>query len=179
MTTSPIPTLETERLRLRPWRDDDLDAYVALCADPEVMRWIGARGAALTPKESADQLAGFRQRWSDEGFGLWCAAPLETDECIGFVGFAVPRFLPEILPCVEIGWRLAQSSWGQGYATEGARRARDFAFGPLGFERIVSVTRPENRRSRNVMQKLGMTQERTTVHPEHGFDVVVYEMHAP
>ncbi len=124
MTTSPIPTLETERLRLRPWRDDDLDAYVALCGDPEVMRWIGARGAALTPNESADQLAGFRQRWSDEGFGLWCAAPLETDECIGFVGFAVPRFLPEILPCVEIGWRLAQSSWGQGYATEGARRVR-------------------------------------------------------
>jgi RimJ/RimL family protein N-acetyltransferase len=178
-TTAPIPTLETDRLRLRAWRDDDLDAYVALCGDPDVMRWIGARGAALTPQESADQLAFFRRHWDDEGFGLWCAAPKETDECIGFIGLAVPRFLPEILPCVEIGWRLAQSSWGQGYATEGAMSARDFAFGSLGLDRIVSVTRPENRASWNVMQKIGMTKERTTVHPEHGFDVVVYELDAP
>ena len=174
-----IPVIETERLRLRPWRDGDLEPYAALCGDPEVMRWLGAHGAPLTPEQSADQLAGFRQRWTEEGFGLWCAAPFDTDECIGFIGLAVPRFLPEILPCVEIGWRLARSSWGQGLATEGARATVDFAFGTVGLDRIVSVTRPENRSSWNVMQKLGMTLERTTTHPEHGFDVVVYEMDAP
>lgn len=176
---TPGPTIETERLRLRPWRDTDLDAYVTICGDPAVMRWLGARGAPLTPEEAAGQLEGFRQRWAEDGFGLWCAASLATDECLGFIGFAEPRFLPEILPCIEIGWRLARPAWGQGLATEGARRAMDFGFATLGLERIVSVTRPENRSSWNVMQKLGMTVERTTIHPEHGFDVVVYEKLAP
>ncbi len=91
----------------------------------------------------------------------------------------MPEFLPEVLPAVEIGWRLARPAWGQGLATEGARATVDFAFGPLGLERIVSITVPENRDSWNVMQKLGMTLERTTVHPERGVDVVVYELNAP
>ncbi len=173
------PIIETERLRLRPWRDDDLDAYAALCADPEVMRWHGARGDPLSRAESAEQMESFRERWETDGLGLWCAAAKDTDECIGFVGLAIPRFLPEILPCVEIGWRLARASWGRGLATEGARQVVPFAFGPLGLDRIVSVTRPENRNSWNVMEKLGMKLERTTTHPEHQFDVVVYELFAP
>ncbi len=177
MTTP--PTLETARLRLRPWSDDDLDAYAELCADPEVMRWHGAKGDPLSRAGATEQMNGFRQRWDHDGFGLWCATPKETDECIGFVGLAVPRFLPEILPAVEIGWRLARDRWGQGLATEGARVAMGYAFGPLGLDRLVSVTRPENRRSWNVMQKLGMTLERTTMHPEYRFDVVVYEIGAP
>lgn len=173
------PELETERLRLRQGRDDDLDAYAALCADPEVMRWLGASGTPLTRDESAVQLDAFRRHWIDEGFGLWCAAPKATDECIGFIGLAIPRFLPEVLPCVEIGWRLARASWGRGLATEGARAALDFGFGTVGLDRIVSVARPENRASWNVMEKLGMAVERRTVHPEHHFDVVVYDLDAP
>ncbi len=108
------PVIETERLRLRPWRDDDLDAYAALCADPEVMRWHGAQGDPLTRAQAAEQMESFRRLWDDDGFGLWCAAPKDTDECIGFIGLAIPRFLPEILPCVEIGWRLARVVVGPG-----------------------------------------------------------------
>jgi RimJ/RimL family protein N-acetyltransferase len=177
MTTP--PTFETERLRLRAWRDDDLDAYAALCADPEVMRWHGATGDPLTREEASAQMASFRQRWVDEGFGLWCAAPLDTDECIGFIGLATPWFLPEVLPAVEIGWRLARPSWGQGLATEGATVAMTYAFERLELDRLVSITRVENRNSWNVMQKLGMTLECTTPHPEYQFDVVVYEIDAP
>jgi RimJ/RimL family protein N-acetyltransferase len=173
------PTFETERLRLRAWRDDDLDAYAALCADPEVMRWHGAKGDPLTHDEAATQMELFRKRWDDEGHGLWCAAPLNTDECIGFIGLATPWFLPEVLPAVEIGWRLARASWGQGLATEGARVAMAYAFEELKLDRLVSITRVENRNSWNVMQKLGMTLERTTAHPEYRFDVVVYEIDAP
>lgn len=173
MTT--VPTLETERLRLRPWQDDDLDAYVALCADPEVMRHLLG---PMTRDAAVAQLEAFRDHWATEGFGLWCAAPKDSDECVGFIGLAIPRFLPEILPAVEIGWRLARSSWGHGLATEGARATADFAFGPLALDRIVSVTRPENRSSWKVMEKLGMTLERTTVHPKHGYAVVVYELAA-
>jgi RimJ/RimL family protein N-acetyltransferase len=150
-----LPVLETERLILRQWRDDDIDAYAALCADPEVTRWV------------------------DEGFGLWCATAPPSDECIGFIGLATPRFLPEVLPAVEIGWRLAREQWGHGYATEGALTVMDHAFSTLGLDRLVSITRTENRNSWNVMQKLGMTLERTTTHPEYNFDVVVYEIDAP
>jgi len=168
--------LETERLRLRQWRDDDLDAYAALCADPEVM--LHLRGP-MRRDAAAQQLDDIREHWADEGFGLWCTTFPPDDECIGFIGLAVPSFLPEILPAVEIGWRLARTAWGRGLATEGARATVDVAFGPLGLDRIVSITLPENRGSWNVMQKLGMTLERTTVHPERQRDVVVYELAAP
>jgi RimJ/RimL family protein N-acetyltransferase len=178
MTDAP-PELLTERLRLRAWRDDDLDAFAELCADPEVMRWHGANGETKTREQSAEQLAGFRAQWDVRGFGLWCAADPATDECMGFVGLAVPTFLPEVMPTVEVGWRLARKWWGQGFATEGGRRSVEFAFDTLGLDRIVSITRPENRNSWNVMEKLGMTLERTTNHPEYGFPVVVYELSAP
>ncbi len=171
-----VPELETERLRLRAWRDDDIEAYAALCADPEVMRFL--RGP-MTRAAAETQLQVFRQHWADEGFGLWCATLKPSDECIGFIGLAVPHFLPEVMPSVEIGWRLARPAWGQGLASEGARATVDFAFGPLGLDRLVSITLPENQPSWNVMQKLGMTLERTTIHPERGFDVVVYSMDAP
>lgn len=177
--TGAVPVLETARLRLRGWRDDDVDAYAAICGDPEVMRWLGAAGTPLTPAESAEQLAGFRRHWDDHGFGLWCVTAKPDDTCLGFVGLAVPRFLPEILPAIEIGWRLARAAWGQGYATEAARAVVAYAFGTAGLDRIVSVTRPPNRGSWNIMGKLGMTLERTTTHPAHGYEVIVYELVAP
>ncbi|MGZ4756191.1 MAG: GNAT family N-acetyltransferase [Acidimicrobiia bacterium] len=173
---SALPELETDRLRLRQWRDDDLEAYAAVCADPDVMRWLNG---PMSHDASAEQLDAFRQHWVDEGFGLWCTTTKGSDECIGFIGLAVPRFLPEVLPAVEIGWRLARPSWGKGLATEGARATVDFAFGPLGLDRIVSITIPENRSSWNVMEKLGMTLERTAKHPKRGIDVLVYELSAP
>jgi RimJ/RimL family protein N-acetyltransferase len=134
-----VPVIETERLRLRGWRDDDLDAYAALCADPEVMRWLGAHGEPKTRDESAEQLAGFRRHWDEHGFGLWCVTPIDGDGCLGFIGLAIPTFLPEVLPAVEIGWRLARPAWGRGLATEGARRVVPFAFETLGLDRIVSI----------------------------------------
>jgi RimJ/RimL family protein N-acetyltransferase len=154
-----VPVVETERLRLRGWRDDDLDPYAELCADPEVMRYFGPDGATKNRAESAEQLAGFVQHWSDHDLGLWCAADRESDVCLGFIGLAIPFFLPE--------------------ATEGATPVRDRAFGTLGLDRIVSIARVENERSWRVMEKLGMTRERVTIHPEYRFDVVVYELDAP
>ncbi len=77
---------------------------------------------------------------------------------IGFVGLAVLRFEAHFTPCVEIGWRLAAKHWGQGYATEAASVVLDHAFGPLGLEQVVSFTVPANRRSRHVMERLGMTR---------------------
>jgi RimJ/RimL family protein N-acetyltransferase len=168
--------VETERLRLRQFRDDDVDAYAALCGDPVVMEFLSGpmtRGAVET------QLASFRDHWSEHGFGLWCVTVPPDDTCLGFVGLAIPRFAPDLLPAVEVGWRLARHAWGKGYATEGAQAAVDVAFGALGLDHLVSITIVENRRSWHVMEKLGMTLERQTVHAERGIDLLVYGMDAP
>jgi RimJ/RimL family protein N-acetyltransferase len=77
---------------------------------------------------------------------------------IGFVGLSVPSFQAPFTPCVEIGWRLAHEHWGRGYATEAARAALAFGFRDLALEEIVSFTVPMNRRSRRVMERLGMTR---------------------
>lgn len=176
MTDGPgVSVLETARLRLRGFEDRDLDAYATLCADPEVMRYIGD-GRPQDRDRAALAMASFTSGWAEHGFDLWCVTRPEEDVCLGFVGLHVPDFLPEILPAVEIGWRLARPEWGQGYATEGAVAARDFAFARVGVERLVSIAQPDNRASTAVMRKLGMTLERATIHPQHGVPVVVYEL---
>jgi RimJ/RimL family protein N-acetyltransferase len=76
----------------------------------------------------------------------------------GFIGLGIPRFEAPFMPCVEIGWRLDPDYWNRGYATEGARAALEFGFGPLGLEEILSYTVPDNIRSRRVMEKIGMTR---------------------
>ncbi len=170
-----VPRLESERLVLRGWEARDLDPYAALCADPDVMRFIGD-GSPQDRARAAAAMAGFTAAWAERGFGLWCVTRPDEDVCLGFVGLAVPDFLPEILPAVEIGWRLARPEWGRGYATEGAVAARDFAFERLGLDRLVSVAHAANDASTGVMRKLGMTLERSTIHPTHGATVVVYEL---
>jgi RimJ/RimL family protein N-acetyltransferase len=175
------PRLETARLVLRRWDvDADLDAYAALCADPEVMKYIGD-GTPRTPAQSVDQLRAFERSWIDHGFGLFATELSDTGELIGFIGLAIPDFLPEIMPAVEIGWRLARPHWGNGYATEGARVALAFGFESLNLnlDRIVSVHAVGNDPSGNVMQKLGMHLDRETVHPRTGRAVRVYAIDRP
>jgi RimJ/RimL family protein N-acetyltransferase len=172
---TPVPRIETDRLVLRGWEARDLDPYAALCADPEVMRYV-ADGSPQDRDRAASAVASFTSGWAERGYDLWCVARPEDDTCIGFVGLHVPDFLPEILPAVEIGWRLARPWWGLGYATEGAVAARDFAFDRAGLDRLVSIAHPDNGASTRVMRKLGMALERTTVHPHHRVPVVVYEL---
>jgi RimJ/RimL family protein N-acetyltransferase len=170
--------LVTERLRLRGWDDRDLDAYAALCADPEVMRYI-ARGGPQSRDHAAAAMASFRAGWTERGWDLWCITRPEEDVCLGFVGLHVPDFLPEVMPAVEIGWRLARHTWGNGYATEAAIAARDFAFDVVGLDRLVSVAHAENHSSTGVMRKIGMRLERATVHPHYGVTLLVYELAGP
>jgi len=149
------PTLVTPRLRLRPWRAEDLAAFARLNADPAVMEHF----PALLDRAESDALAArIRRGLEERGFGLW-AVEAEGLPFAGFVGLSVPGFEAPFTPCVEVGWRLAREAWGRGYATEAARAALRFGFETLGLAEIVSFTVPQNRRSRRVMEKLGMDHD--------------------
>ena len=90
---------------------------------------------------------------------MWALEVVATGEFIGFTGLSVPRFETPFMPAVEIGWRLARSSWGQGYASEAARCALRFAFDEIGLDEVVSFTSTANVRSQAVMRRIGMTHD--------------------
>jgi RimJ/RimL family protein N-acetyltransferase len=167
--------LETARLVLRRWRDADVHPYATLCSDPEVMRWIGD-GRIRTFDESRNAIERFERLWEQNGFGLFAVEEKISAQLIGFVGLSIPTFLPEVLPAVEIGWRLARHAWGKGLATEGARAALADGFRRPELERIISIHQIGNHASGRVMQKLGMRLERETVEPTCHRPIVVHEI---
>ncbi|MET3963430.1 RimJ/RimL family protein N-acetyltransferase [Marmoricola sp. OAE513] len=156
------PQLQTERLVLRQWKDDDLWPFVELNADPEVMEYFPA---PVTAEQSAEMM-GVQQSLLDAGKpALFAAEIWATSTFIGFIGLSVPRFEAPFTPCVEIGWRLARSAWGHGYATEGADAVLKYAFVSLGLPEVVSFTAEGNKRSRAVMERLRMSHD-----PAEDFD---------
>lgn len=169
----PPPVLDTDRLRLRPWRSEDHAPYAAICADPEVMRHIGT-GATRTAEQASRAIRAFEAGWEERGYGLFAVELKRSGALIGFTGFSSPDFLPEILPSVEIGWRFARACWGVGYATEAAAAALSFGVMELGLTDIVSICQIGNHASERIMRKLGMTLDRRTIDPSCGRRVAVY-----
>jgi ribosomal-protein-alanine N-acetyltransferase len=150
------PELWTPRLTLRRWRESDREPFVAINADPRVMEHFLA---PLIRDESEELIARIEQEFEERGFGLWALELRETGDLIGFTGLSVPEFEADFSPAVEVGWRLAASAWGRGYATEAARAALEFGFGPAGLDEVVSLTSAGNERSRAVMERLGMSHD--------------------
>lgn len=146
-------SLETPRLRLRPWKDSDLEPFARLNADPRVMEFFPK---TLSREESDAVAAAIRARFDAWGYGFWAAELKSSGAFIGFIGLSHPSFQAHFTPCTEIGWRLDPAYWGQGLATEGARAAAAFAFDTLRLPELVSFTVPANLRSRAVMERLGM-----------------------
>lgn len=145
-----IPTLSTDRLLLRPFRDQDLDAYAAICSDPEVMRYLGD-GKTLSRADAWRQMALILGHWQLRGHGMWAVEERQSGLLIGRIGF----WQPEGWPGFELGWALGRDWWGKGYATEGARAALSFAFTSLDQEHVISLIHPENRASSRVAERLG------------------------
>ena len=166
--------LETPRLVLRPWQPEDAATLAAINADPEVSRYL-VGGTPVTAEQSAEQSAWMVRHWSDRGFGLWAADLRETGETIGFVGLAVPAFLPAVLPAVEVGWRLGRAWWGRGLATEGARASLAHGFAELGLARIIALIDPRNAASVRVAEKVGMAPAGAVLHPRTRVRLTVYE----
>lgn len=146
------PTLRTERLILRPWRDDDLEPFAALNSDPAVMEFFPS---LLTRAQSDSVAARIRNHFERDGFGLWAVEAPGVAPFIGFTGVQHPSFMPG----VEVGWRLARPHWGSGYATEAAGAAIAWGFAHLDVSEIVAMVVPENLRSQRVMEKLGMRRD--------------------
>ncbi len=150
--------LATERLLLRQWRDDDLEPFAALNADPEVMRYFPA---PLTRAQSDATAHWVRATIDRQGWGLWAVEVRGGASFIGFVGLSRPTFDAHFTPNVEVGWRLDRRHWGLGYATEAASASLAFAFDELDCPETVSFTAAPNERSRRVMQRLGMSHDPT------------------
>ncbi|MCU1489069.1 MAG: acetyltransferase [Acidimicrobiaceae bacterium] len=150
--------VRTERLDLRAFRPDDLDVLAEVFSSEAVWRYPFGRGRTL--EETADFITRQIEHWDELGFGLWLAVERETERSVGYLGLSVPTFLAEILPAVEVGWRLHPSVWGRGYATEGATAALDHAFATLGLEQVCSLPQAENHASIRVAERLGMHLER-------------------
>lgn len=143
-----IPILETERLRLRPFRLSDFDDYAAMCGDPEVARYLSVR---FSREQSWRHLAFVVGHWKLRGYGMWAVEERGTGGFVGRIGFADPEGWPDC----ELAWTLVRRCWGRGYATEGARAALAHAFTALNKDRIVSLIRPENLASIRVAERLG------------------------
>ncbi|WP_148599006.1 GNAT family N-acetyltransferase [Aquisphaera giovannonii] len=150
------PTIRTDRLLLRPWREDDLEPFAAMNADPAVMEYFAR---PLERAESEAFIARIRVHFAQNGFGFWAVEAPGVAPLVGLVGLARPAFLAHFTPCVEIGWRLARAYWGRGYATEAADAALGHGFDVLGLDEIVAFTTAANARSRAVMERLGMSRD--------------------
>lgn len=156
--------IQTERLILRPWKEEDLLPFSKLNADPQVMEFFPK---TLSLEETTSVFNIFNERFRRDGFSFMATELRSTGEFIGFVGLNKPAFEAPFMPAVEIGWRIAASHWNKGYATEGARGALKFGFSELGLKEIVSFTAEINVRSIRIMEKINMIQDLkgTFMHP--------------
>lgn len=136
--------LRTRRLLLRRWQTGDRAPFAALNADAEVMEHF----PAVLDRAGSDALVDrIEARLDESGYGLWALERQDSGQFVGLTGLMPLTFSAHFTPAVEVGWRLARSAWGHGFATEAATAALDFGFGTLGLGEIVSVTAVPNRRS--------------------------------
>ncbi len=154
--------ISTERLGLRKWTEADTEPFIAMNKDKTVMKYFPG---TLTGEQTLAMIERIKGHLELHGFGLYAVEEKATSKFIGFTGFAVPRFESFFTPCVEIGWRLQQSAWGKGYATEAAKACLQYGFATLNFDSVFSFTSLENFPSEKVMQKIGMKKTGEFDHP--------------
>ncbi|CAM1343697.1 GNAT family N-acetyltransferase [Tenacibaculum amylolyticum] len=152
----------SERLGFRNWKESDLDVLYNLNSDPTVMQYFPA---IQTKQQSLDFINRMQAQFSEKEFCYFAVEILESNELIGFIGLSEQIYEADFNPSVDIGWRLLPSSWGKGYATEGAKRCLTYAFEDLNLNEIVSVAPEINIPSITVMQKIGMIKEKSFAHP--------------
>lgn len=156
-----VPVRHTRRLVLRAFTDADREPFAALNADPEVVRHLQGPLSRERSEAFVDRIAAC---WRERGYGLWAVGLRSSDQFLGYTGLWPADFLPSG-PGVEVGWRLARTAWGRGYAPEAAREALRFGFEEVGLPEIVSFTAAGNTASLRVMDKIGLRRD-----PSRDFD---------
>ena len=147
--------LTTPRLRLRSWREADVEPFLAMSNDREVM----AHFPTLYGRADVESVIARQQQFIDEhGYGFWALEEIDGP-FVGFCGIKDVLFDVPWKPAVEVGWRLAREAWGKGYASEAARAAIAHGFGTVGLAEIVAFLLPMNRRSAAVCERLGMVRD--------------------
>ena len=151
--------LETERLRLEPFAQQHVAGLHAMDSDPEVMRFIGP---VRTLDETIEGIARVSERWQRLGYGWWAVVDKASREILGA---ACVQYIANVEGApLEVGWRLATSAQGQGYATEAGSAALQFAFGHLHADLVLAVADQKNTASHNVMRRLGMSYRGIETH---------------
>ena len=146
--------IETERLILRAWRDEDLEPYADIMVDPEVGKWLGG---PFSRAQAHERVARFTANLADDGFGRLAIERRRDGRMIGHCGLApTPEGLAPVLVGLEIGWALAPDAWGSGFAVEAARAVIADGFARSDAPEILAFTGTTNLRSQAVMQRLGM-----------------------
>lgn len=157
-----MTVLETDRLILREWREEDREHFARMNADAMVMEFLPR---ALDRKASDKLMERFKGHFKKHGFGLFALESKDSGEFIGFVGLENVSFEASFAPAVEIAWRLDYEFWGRGYATEAGRRVLQYAFDDLKLKEVVAFTVHDNERTIRIMEKIGMTRD-----PKGDFD---------
>lgn len=154
--------IETPRLLLRGWKEEDILPFAGINSDPHVMRYFLK---ALTEEESLDFFNRIQCEFAQCGYGLYAVEKKDDGAFIGYTGFHHIPLEVDFAPGVEIGWRIRYEDWNRGYATEAAKAVLVYARERLPFDRVWSFTSLSNRGSERVMQKIGMTKEKEFSHP--------------
>ena len=164
-----VPELRTERLVMRGFREEDLDALAEMSADSEVTRWVGDPDG-LSREETWRRMAYFIGHWELRGLGQWALIEQETGELVGRAGL----LYPEAWPGLEVGWLVGRQHWGRGFAPEAGRASLGWARDALGADHVISLIEPHNDRSARVAEKLGMKVEGRTRIVNGEFDVRIF-----
>lgn len=161
--------IETDRLVLRTWKNDDADTFYSINQDPKVIEFLGG---PMTLEEVDQFIQDKNKQQETRNFTLWATELKATGELIGYIGLNYTDWPAHFTPTVEVGWRLGSQYWGNGYATEGAKACLNYGFNKCGLQEIVSFTVPANMRSIRVMEKIGMIRDLKGdfVHPKLPLD---------
>lgn len=154
---------ESERLGFREWTLDDLDFFAKMNSKDSVMKYFPSKASR---EESEIFLKRIILHFDNHGYGLYATEIKDTGELIGFIGFQIATFYARFTPCVEIGWRLDDQFWNEGYATEGAKAVLKYGFDYLNLQRIYSFTSKINKPSISVMEKIGLKYQENFNHPK-------------
>lgn len=154
--------IETHRLILRDWKEEDIPHFACLNADEKVMEYFLK---TLSYEETVEFYHRIKKEFAACGYGLYAVERKEDGVFMGYVGLHGITFNLDIVPAVEIGWRLLPEFWNQGYATEAALACLDYAGRELGLKELYAFTSIPNKRSERVMQKIGMKRIKAFDHP--------------